>query len=145
MEKQVSAEREKRAILASSEGDKQSRINRSEGLKMELVNRSEGEMQRRINEAEGQAEEITAIAEATAESIEKIAAVISESGGAKALKLQLNERYIDSLRGLQQSKIILPANLLEYNGWVGNLGLDEIDDSPSAVAGEGGREVRPSD
>jgi len=126
MEKQVSAERERRAILASSEGDKQSRINRSEGLKRELINRSEGEMQRRINEAEGRAEEIKAIAEATAESIEKIAKVISDHGGSDALKLQLNERYIDTLQGLQQSKIILPANLLEYKGWIGNLGLDEI-------------------
>ena len=81
MEKQVSAERERRAILASSEGDKQSRINRSEGLKTELINRSEGEMQRRINEAEGQAEEILAIAAATAESIEKIGGVINQNGG----------------------------------------------------------------
>lgn len=83
-------------------------------------------MQRRINEAEGRAEEIKAIAEATAESIEKIAKVISDHGGSDALKLQLNERYIDTLKGLQHSKIILPANLLEYQGWIGNLGLDKI-------------------
>ena len=73
MEKQVNAERERRAIVAKSEGDRQSRINKSEGLKMELINRSEGEMQRRINEAQGKAKEIEAIAVATAESIEKIA------------------------------------------------------------------------
>lgn len=98
MEKQVNAERERRAILAASEGDKQSRINRSEGLKRELINRSEGEKQRRINEAEGQAQEITAIASATAESIAKIAAVVSEPGGDQALRLQIYERHIESLR-----------------------------------------------
>lgn len=121
MEKQVNAEREGRAILAASEGDKQSRINRSEGLKRELINRSEGEKQRRINEAEGQAQEITAIASATAESIEKIAAVVSEQGGDQAMRLQIYERHIDSLRGLQNSKIILPANLMNFESWMSNL------------------------
>ncbi|MEJ6514870.1 MAG: SPFH domain-containing protein [Pseudomonadales bacterium] len=121
MEKQVNAERERRAILAASEGDKQSRINRSEGLKRELINRSEGEKQRRINEAEGQAQEITAIASATAESIAKIAAVVSEPGGDQALRLQIYERHIESLRGLQNSKIILPANLMNFESWMSNL------------------------
>ncbi|MDG1205908.1 MAG: paraslipin [Pseudomonadales bacterium] len=121
MEKQVNAERERRAILAASEGDKQSRINRSEGLKRELINRSEGEKQRRINEAEGQAQEITAIASATAESISKIAAVVSEPGGDQALRLQIYERHIESLRGLQDSKIILPANLMNFESWMSNL------------------------
>lgn len=126
MEKQVSAERERRAILAAAEGDKQSRINRSEGLKTELINRSQGEMQRRVNEAEGRAEEITAIARATAESIEKIAAVIIQQGGSDALKLQINKRYVNAIGSLKGSKIILPANLLEYKGWISNLALDEI-------------------
>ena len=121
MEKQVNAERERRAILAASEGDKQSRINRSEGLKRELINRSEGEKQRRINEAEGQAQEITAIASATAESIAKIAAVVSEPGGDQALRLQIYERHIESLRGLQNSKINLPANLMNFESWMSNL------------------------
>ena len=66
MEKQVSAERERRAIMATSEGDKQSRINRSEGVKTELINVSEGERQRRINEAQGYGQEILSIAAATA-------------------------------------------------------------------------------
>ena len=121
MEKQVNAERERRAILAASEGDKQSRINRSEGLKRELINRSEGEKQRRINEAEGQAQEITAIASATAESIAKIAAVVYEPGGDQELRLQIYERHIESLRGLQNSKIILPANLMNFESWMSNL------------------------
>jgi regulator of protease activity HflC (stomatin/prohibitin superfamily) len=134
MEKQVSAERERRAILAESEGDKQSRINRSEGLKAELVNRSEGEMQRRINEAEGYAEEILSIAAATAESIEKIAEVVNRPGGSAALKLGLNERYIDTIEGLEESRIILPANIMEYQAWLDNLGLDRLVDKPPEKA-----------
>ena len=126
MEKQVNAERERRAILATSEGDKLSRISRSLGLKAELINHSEGEKQRRINEAEGKAEEIRSIATATAESISKISAVVSSPGGASAMKLQVNESYLSVLDSLENSKIILPANLVTYKGWVDNLSLDEL-------------------
>jgi len=141
MEKQVRAERDRRAILASSEGDKQSRINRSEGLKTEVINLSEGEMQRRVNEAEGKAEEILAIATASAVSIEKIAAVFSSDGGDDALKMQVREKYIDTIRSLEQSKIILPANVARYDGWVKNLGLDEIvnDNSESSDSEQPGQ------
>ena len=106
MEKQVRAERDRRAILASSEGDKQSRINRSEGLKTEVINLSEGEMRRRVNEAEGKAEEILAIATASAESIEKIAAVFSSDGGDDALKMLVREKYIDTIRSLEQLSLL---------------------------------------
>lgn len=123
MEKQVTAEREKRAILARSEGDKQSRINRSEGLKTELINRSEGEMQRRINEAEGKAAEILEIAKATAGSISKIAVVVNSPGGKNALNLQLAEQYLSSIKGLSDSKVVLPANLTDYKQWMRNIGL----------------------
>lgn len=126
MEKQVRAERERRAIMATSEGDKQSRINRSEGIKREVINRSEGEKQRRINEAEGRGQEITAIAAATAESIRKIAAVLTTEGGVEALKMQVGQQYIDSLRSLDGSKIILPANIARYDGWLDNLGLRDL-------------------
>jgi regulator of protease activity HflC (stomatin/prohibitin superfamily) len=123
MEKQVNAERERRAILARSEGDKQSRINRSEGMKTEAINRSEGEMQRRINEAEGKAQEILEIAKATAESVAKIANVVSTPGGMEAMKLQLGEQYLETLEGLATSKIVLPANLVDYEQWMENVGL----------------------
>jgi regulator of protease activity HflC (stomatin/prohibitin superfamily) len=126
MEKQVRAERERRAIMATSEGDKQSRINRSEGIKREVINRSEGEKQRRINEAEGRGQEITGIAAATAESIRKIAAVLTTEGGVEALKMQVGQQYIDSLRSLDGSKIILPANIARYEGWLDNLGLRDL-------------------
>ena len=129
MEKQVNAERERRAILASSEGDKQSKINRSEGEKTEAINRSEGEKQRRINEAEGQAAEILAIAAATAESLTKIAQVVNRPGGSEALELQLNEKYINTISDLRGSRVILPANLMQYDGWVQNLGLKQLDET----------------
>ena len=113
MEKQVTAERNRRAIVAKAEGDKQSRINTSEGRKLELVNRSEGEMQRMINEAQGKAEEIHSIAQATAQSIEKIAAAISVPGGEASVRLQLAEKYLKELRTLarKDTKVLLPADL----------------------------------
>ena len=126
MEKQVTAERDRRAILASSEGERQSKINRSEGVKKEVINISEGEMQRRINEAEGHAEEILAIARATAESISKIASVTRDEGGTEALKLQMNERYVNTIRNLENARIILPANVLELKSWLDNLHLNEM-------------------
>ena len=131
MEKQVSAERERRAIMATSEGDKQSRINRSEGLKAELINISEGEKQRRINEAQGYAQEILSISAATAESIEKVAEVVNSQGGSAALKLQLSERYIEAIKGLQDARVILPANIVDYRAWLGNLDLGSLVDRPS--------------
>ena len=113
MEKQVTAERDRRAIVAKAEGDMQSRINRSEGTMEELINRSEGEMQRRVNEAEGRAAEITAIAKATAESIMKIASAVEQPGGTQAVELQLTEQYLDQISGLAkpETDVLLPVDL----------------------------------
>ncbi|MDP6700954.1 MAG: stomatin-like protein [Candidatus Latescibacteria bacterium] len=113
MEKQVTAERNRRAIVAQSEGDKQSRINTSEGRRLEIINRSEGEMQRTINEAEGRAEEVRAIARATAESIETVARAINMPGGEASVRLQLAERFLKRLRSLadQKTSVLLPADL----------------------------------
>ncbi len=125
MEKQVTAERERRAILAKSEGDKQAMINLSEGVQREMINVSEGEMTRRINEAQGQAQEILEIAAATAESIEKVALAISEERGVDAITLQLMEKYIRQFKFLADSNvdIILPANLLNFEGLMNSVGL----------------------
>ena len=130
MEKQVTAERNRRAIVARSEGDKQSRINTSEGRRLELINRSEGEMQRTINEAQGQAEEIRSIAHATAESIEKIAASISVAGGAHSVRLQLAERYLKTLRRLADEKtdVLLPMDLANPQQLLDSIELSEPDD-----------------
>jgi regulator of protease activity HflC (stomatin/prohibitin superfamily) len=125
MELQVNAERERRAILAKSLGDRASRINRSEGLMTEMINISEGEKQRRINSAEGKAAEILAIAQATGNSIAKIAIAIEQPGGQQALDLQLSEQYLQQMQGLSKAnrKVILPANLLDFNQWIANSGI----------------------
>jgi len=125
MEKQVTSERNRRAIVAQSEGDKQSRINTSEGRKLELINRSEGEMQRRINEAEGKAQEIRSIAEATAQSIEQIAAAISVPGGKASVRLQLAKKYLIRLKTLAQDKtqVLLPIDLTSLEGLLKSIEL----------------------
>lgn len=125
MEMQVNAERERRAILAKSLGDKASRINRSEGQMTELINLSEGEKQRRINSAEGKAAEILAIAQATGDSISKLAAAIEQPGGQQALDMQLSEQYLQQMKGLSQqsTKVILPANLLDFKQWLSTAGI----------------------
>ncbi|MCO4798077.1 MAG: paraslipin [Colwelliaceae bacterium] len=124
MELQVNAEREKRAILAKSLGDKASRINRSEGQMTELINISEGEKQRRINAAEGKSAEILAIATATSNAISKIANAIEQPGGDQAINMQLNEQYLQQMSGLSDKsrKVILPANLLDFDEWLNSLG-----------------------
>lgn len=126
MEQQVTAERERRAIVARAEGEKQSRINRSEGKKAELINLSEGEKQRRINEAEGRASEILALAEATGSSIEKIADAVRASGGKEALKMQLIEEYLAALGSLatRDTHVLLPADLTRMEDLLESVGLD---------------------
>lgn len=118
MERQVTAERERRATIAQSEGVRQSLINTSEGQKAEMVNHSEGEQQRLINEAEGRAEEILTIAKATAESLEKIAAAITQPGGKEAVELDLADRYLQKLGGVAKpsTQVILPADMTDLDG-----------------------------
>ncbi len=118
MEKQMRAEREKRATIAESEGDRQAKINRAEGDRQEMIARSEGEKQRRINEAEGRAVEIQRVAEATAEGIRKIALAINEKGGADAVNLRIAEQYLDEFGKLAKANntMIIPSNLADIAG-----------------------------
>lgn len=120
MEKQMKAEREKRAAIATSEGDRQSRINRSEGLKKEAIQVSEGEKQKRINEAEGQAKEIELVALATAEGIKKVAESLSMAGGEMAANLRVAEKYIAEFGNLakENNTMIIPANLADISSMV---------------------------
>jgi regulator of protease activity HflC (stomatin/prohibitin superfamily) len=124
MEKQMRAEREKRALIAESEGDKQAKINRAEGDKQELIARSEGEKQRRINEAEGRAAEIEKVAVATSIGLKKIATAINEKGGAEAVNLRIAEQYIGEFGKLAQENntMILPSNLTDVGGMVATIG-----------------------
>lgn len=114
MEKQMRAEREKRANIAESEGERQARINRAEGVKQEAIELSEGERQKRINEATGRAEEIRLVAQATADGLREIAKAISETAGGKdAMNLRLAEQYIAEFGKLAKTNntMILPADL----------------------------------
>ncbi|WP_234734589.1 SPFH domain-containing protein [Tellurirhabdus bombi] len=112
MEKQMQAEREKRAVILESEGQKQSAINVAEGQKQKVVLESEGIRMRQINEASGEAEAIKSIADATAESIRKIALAIQEEGGMNAVQLRVAEQLVDQFGNLakETNTLILPAN-----------------------------------
>lgn len=121
MEKQMRAEREKRALIAESEGERQSRINRAEGEKQEAIALSEGEMRRRVNEASGKAEEIRLVAQATAEGIQTIADAIGNNAhGKDAINLRLAEQYINEFGKLAKegNTLILPADLANVSGFI---------------------------
>ncbi len=117
MEKQMRAEREKRAVIATSEGERQARINRAEGEKQELIAKSEGEKQRRVNEAEGQAKEIELLATAKAESLRLIAKALEEEGGKDALTMRLAENYIEQFGFLAKTNntMIVPADVADLS------------------------------
>lgn len=117
MEKQMKAEREKRAMIAESEGEKQAKINRSDGDKQQLIKRSEGEKEKRINEAEGRAAEIEKVAQATAKGIREIAAAINEEGGMNAVNLRIAEQYLNEFGKLasENNSMIIPSNLSDIS------------------------------
>jgi len=120
MEKQMRAEREKRATIAESEGDRQAKINRAEGDRQEMIARSEGEKQKRINEAEGRAIEIEQVARATAKGIREIATAINEKGGINAVNLRIAEQYLNEFGKLAKTSnsIIIPSNLSDIAGMI---------------------------
>jgi regulator of protease activity HflC (stomatin/prohibitin superfamily) len=120
MEKQMRAEREKRALIAESEGDKQAKINRAEGDKQEAIAKSEGEKMKRINEAEGRGQEIERVAFATARGIREIATAINEKGGTDAVNLRIAEQYLGEFGKLamKNNTMIIPSNLSDVSGMV---------------------------
>ncbi len=120
MEKQMRAEREKRATIAESEGDRQAKINRAEGEKQQMIAQSEGEKQKRINEAEGRAIEILKVAEATANGIREIAKAINEKGGVNAVNLRIAEQYLNEFGKLAKTNnsIIIPSDLSDIAGMI---------------------------
>jgi regulator of protease activity HflC (stomatin/prohibitin superfamily) len=120
MEKQMRAEREKRALIAESEGDKQAKINRAEGDKQEAIAKSEGEKMKRINEAEGRGQEIERVAFATARGIREIATAINEKGGVDAVNLRIAEQYLGEFGKLamKNNTMIIPSNLSDVSGMV---------------------------
>ena len=123
LEKQMRAEREKRAAIAESEGQRQAMINVAEGDKQEAIKKSEGEKMKRINEAEGRAQEIELIANATAEGIRKIAESIEAPGGGDAVNLRVAEQYIREFGNLAKktNTVIIPSNLSDIGSMVASV------------------------
>lgn len=120
MEKQMQAEREKRAVILQSEGEKQSAINMAEGQKQKVVLESEGQRQLQINQAEGEAEAIRAVAMATADGIRAVASSLSEKGGMEAVQLRVAENLVDQYGKLAKSTntMILPANFADMGSMI---------------------------
>lgn len=117
MEKQMRAEREKRAVILTSEGQRDAAINSAEGEKQKVIKASEARRQQQINEAEGQASAIRAIANATAEGLRSVASAIHEPGGRDAVQLRVAEQYIGQFGNLAKSgnTLIIPTNLADIS------------------------------
>jgi regulator of protease activity HflC (stomatin/prohibitin superfamily) len=121
MEKQMRAEREKRALILTSEGQRDAMINNAEGAKQETIKNSEARRQQQINEAEGQASAILAVATATAEGIRRVANAMQEPGGAQAVQLRVAEQYITQFGELakESNTLVIPANAADIASMVG--------------------------
>ena len=120
MQAQITAEREKRALIAASEGRRQEQINIATGAREASIARSEGDKQAEINKAQGEAAAITAVATATADAIRQIAAAIGQPGGAEAVQLKVAERAIDAYHSLAKTNntMIVPGNMGEVAGLI---------------------------
>ena len=121
MQQQITAEREKRALIAASEGRRQEQINIATGEREAFIARSEGEKQAVINKAQGDAQSITAVAEATAGAIERIAAAIRQPGGAEAVQLKVAERAVDAYSKVAAdatTTLIVPSNMTEVSALI---------------------------
>ena len=118
MEKQMRAEREKRAVILTSEGQRDAAINTAEGEKQQVIKASEANRQQRINEAEGQSAAIRAVASATAEGLRQVAAAIRTDGGMEAVQLRVAEQYVAQFGQIAQKSntVVVPANVSDVAG-----------------------------
>ncbi len=120
MQAQITAEREKRALIAASEGRKQEQINIATGEREASIARSEGEKQAQINLAQGEAAALLAVADATARAVERVGAAIQQPGGHEAVNLKVAEKYVEAFGRLakENNSIIVPANLADVSGLI---------------------------
>ncbi|HXK21221.1 MAG TPA: stomatin-like protein [Myxococcota bacterium] len=120
MEKQMRAEREKRAVVLASEGDRDAKINTAEGEKQRVIKESEATKQQQINEAEGQAAAILAVATATAEGLQRVAAALRAEGGTDAMRLRIAEQYVAQFGELAKAgnTLVVPANLSDVGSMI---------------------------
>ena len=135
MEKQMRAEREKRAVILTSEGARDAVINSAEGSKQEVIKQSEARKQQQINEAEGQAEAIMAVATATAEGIRRVAEAITLPGGYEAVQLRVAEQYIGQFGELakESNTLVLPANVADVGSMIA-LAMKAVGRQPGQTA-----------
>jgi regulator of protease activity HflC (stomatin/prohibitin superfamily) len=138
LEKQMRAERERRAVVAESEGNRTATINVSEGQRQEMINLSEAEKLKQVNEAEGKATEIELLAKATAAGIRTIAEAINAPGGSDAVNLRVAEQYIDQFGHLAKTTntLILPSDVGNIASFVGTVtkAMDQISKKPESGA-----------
>ncbi len=120
MEKQMRAEREKRAVILTSEGERDAKINEAEGEKQQVIKQSEAVQQQQINEAEGEAAAILAIATATAEGLSRVAKSLNEAGGEAAMQLRVAENYLDQFGNIAKegNTLVVPANLADISSMI---------------------------
>jgi len=120
MEKQMRAEREKRAVILTSEGQRDAAVNNAEGAKQQVIKASEASRQQQINEAEGQAQAILAVATATAEGIRRVADAIRTDGGMEAVQLRVAEQYVEQFGNLAKNttSVIVPASVSDLAGMI---------------------------
>jgi regulator of protease activity HflC (stomatin/prohibitin superfamily) len=135
MEKQMRAEREKRAVILASEGERDSAINQAEGEKQRVIKASEANRQQQINEAQGEAEAILAVARATAEGLQQIAQALRQPGGDGAMRLRIAEQYIQQFGQLAKegNTFVVPANLSDLAGML-TLASSVLRDGSAAAA-----------
>jgi len=135
MEKQMRAEREKRAVILTSEGERDAMINQAEGEKQRVIKESEAVKQQQINEAEGEAAAILAVAMATADGLKQVAAALVERGGHEAMQLRVAQQYIDEFGNLAKAgnTLVVPANLADLASMIA-LATNIAKDKPATAA-----------
>jgi regulator of protease activity HflC (stomatin/prohibitin superfamily) len=147
MEKQMRAEREKRAVVLASEGERDAKINQAEGDKQRVIKASEATKQQQINEADGQAAAILAVATATAEGLRRVGSALSEHGGIEAMQLRIGEEYVRQFGKLakESTTLVIPGELSDLAAVV-SMATSIVRKPPSAPsdgpvrpAGGGGR------
>jgi regulator of protease activity HflC (stomatin/prohibitin superfamily) len=120
MEKQMRAEREKRAVILTSEGERDAKINQAEGEKQRVIKESEANKQLQINEAAGEAQAILAVATATAEGLSRVAEAVSAAGGREAMQLRIAEEYVQQFGNLARTSntLVIPASVSDIAGMI---------------------------
>lgn len=133
MEKQMRAEREKRAVILTSEGERDAKINEAEGEKQRVIKESEAVKTQQINEAQGEAEAILAVATATSEGIRKVANAVTDQGGPEAMQLRVAEQYIQQFGNLAKAgnTFVVPSNLADLTSMMA-LATDIAKGKPTA-------------